>query len=249
MINNNIIKIKLIILILVFNTNLTTSAQEIINPEETEIWNPTPLIIDTFSQSTPSDAIILFNEKSLDNWKNLDGGKALWSVEKDTFTIKPGTGDIITNQEFADVQLHIEWRTPIVESTMGQNRGNSGIYFQQRYELQILDSFKNKTYINGQAGSIYKQFSPLVNASKGPDIWQTYDIIFIAPTFNIDKSIKTNASMTVFHNGVLIQFNSILKGSTTYIGKPEYEFHEKDSILLQDHGSKVSFRNIWVREL
>jgi len=247
--NNNIIKIKLIILILVFNTNLTTSAQEIINPKETEIWDPIPLIIDTFSQSTPSDAIILFNEKSLDNWKKLDGGKALWSVEKDTFTIKPGTGDIITNQEFADVQLHIEWRTPIVESTMGQNRGNSGIYFQQRYELQILDSFKNKTYINGQAGSIYKQFSPLVNASKGPDIWQTYDIIFIAPTFNIDKSIKTNASMTVFHNGVLIQFNSILKGSTTYIGKPEYEFHEKDSILLQDHGSKVSFRNIWVREL
>jgi hypothetical protein len=247
--NKNIIKIKLILLILLFNKNIITLAQEIINPEETEIWEPTPLIIDTFNRSIPSDAIILFNKKSLDKWKRLDGSKALWSVEKDTFTIKPGTGDIITNQEFTDVQLHIEWRTPIVEDTMGQNRGNSGIYFQQRYELQILDSFENKTYINGQAGSIYKQFSPLVNASKGPDIWQTYDIVFIAPTFNIDKSIKTNASMTVFHNGVLIQFNSILKGSTTYIGQPEYESHEKDSILLQDHGSKVSFRNIWVREL
>jgi len=247
--NNIIIKVKLIILILVLNTNLIISAQEITNPKDTEVWGPTPLLINTPSQSLPSDAIILFNEKSLDNWKKLDGSKALWSVAKDTFTIKPGTGDIITNQKFADVQLHIEWRTPIVENVMGQNRGNSGIFFQQRYELQILDSFRNKTYVNGQAGSIYKQFSPLVNASKEPGIWQTYDIIFIAPTFNIDKSVKTNASMTVFHNGVLIQYNSTLKGSTTYIGLPEYEFHGKDSILLQDHGSKVSFRNIWAREL
>ena len=127
--NNIIIKIKLIILILVLNTNLIISAQEITNPEDTEVWGPTPLLINTPSQSLPSDAIILFNEKSLDNWKKLDGSKALWSVAKDTFTIKPGTGDIITNQEFADVQLHIEWRTPIEENVMGQNRGNSCLLY------------------------------------------------------------------------------------------------------------------------
>lgn len=242
-------KVKLIVLMFFFNIPSLILAEEITNPEDTEIWGPIPLIIETSSQSVPSDAIILFEGESLNNWEKLDGSKALWSVEKDAFTIKPGTGDIITKKKFADTQLHIEWRTPIVGNATGQNRGNSGIFFQRRYELQVLDSFKNKTYINGQAGSVYKQFSPLVNASKGPGIWQTYDIIFIAPTFNMDRSPKTNASMTVFHNGVLIQNNSSLRGSTTYVGLPEYEFHEKDSILLQDHGSKVSFRNVWVREL
>ena len=242
-------KAKLIVLMFFLNTHSLILAEEITNPEDTEIWGPIPSIIEVSSQSVPSDAIILFDGESLNNWKKLDGSEALWSVEKDAFTIKPGTGDIITKKKFADIQLHIEWRTPIAGDATGQNRGNSGIFFQRRYELQVLDSFKNKTYVNGQAGSVYKQFTPLVNASKGPGMWQTYDIIFIAPTFNMDRSLKTNASMTVFHNGVLIQNNSSLRGSTTYIGLPEYEFHEEDSILLQDHGSKISFRNAWVREL
>tara|TARA_B110000438_G_scaffold292720_1_gene331492 strand:- start:970 stop:1764 length:795 start_codon:yes stop_codon:yes gene_type:complete len=242
-------KAKLIVLMFFLNAHSLILAEEIINPKDTEIWEPIPSIIETSSHSVPSDAIILFDGGSLNNWKKLDGSKALWSVERDTFTIKPGTGDIITKKKFADVQLHIEWRTPIPGNAVGQNRGNSGIFLQRRYEVQILDSFNNETYVNGQAGSIYKQFIPLVNASRGPGIWQTYDIVFKAPTFNMDKSLKMNASMTVFHNGVLIQNNSILKGSTTYIGLPEYEFHEKDSIRLQDHDSKISFRNVWVREL
>ncbi|MDG2107319.1 MAG: DUF1080 domain-containing protein [Woeseiaceae bacterium] len=240
---------KLIILLCVFNANFLISAEEIVNPEETEIWGPIPSIIDTSSQSVPSDAIILFDGESLHHWEKIDGSEALWLIEENAFTIKPGTGDIVTKKKFSDLQLHIEWRTPIPEDAIGQNRGNSGIFLQRRYELQVLDSFNNETYVNGQAGSIYKQYIPLVNASRGPGIWQTYDIVFKAPTFNMDKSLKTNASMTVLHNGVLIQNNSILRGSTTYIGLPEYEFHEKDSILLQDHGSKISFRNVWAREL
>ncbi|MAD92179.1 MAG: hypothetical protein CMQ54_05585 [Gammaproteobacteria bacterium] len=231
-------------------------ANEITDPSKTEIWEPSPKIVSISNKYIPSDAIILFDGNSLANWNSIEGGDAPWLVENNFFTIKPGSGNIVTKRKFTDVQLHIEWRTPLevtkkckIMPCTGQGEGNSGVFLQKRYEVQILDSFENKTYVNGQAGSIYKQFIPLVNVSKEPGTWQTYDIIFRAPTFDDNKNLKKNALMTVLHNGVLIQNNSILRGSTAFIGYPKYEFHEGDSIMLQDHGNEVSFRNIWVREL
>jgi hypothetical protein len=146
--------------------------------------------------------------------------------------------------------LHIEWRTPSEIVGEGQGRGNSGIFFMRRYELQVLDSYNNVTYSNGQAGSIYKQHIPLVNVSKKPGEWQTYDVVFTAPRFNSDSSLKSPARITVFHNGVLIQNNVEIKGGTEYIGDPVYRKHEeKLGIQLQDHGNPTAFRNIWIREL
>jgi hypothetical protein len=154
-----------------------------------------------------------------------------------------------TKQAFGDIQLHIEWRTPAKVEGEGQGRGNSGIFLSEKYELQVLDSYNNRTYSNGQAGSIYKQAMPMVNASKPPGEWQTYDVVFIAPKFNQDGSLKTAGRITVFHNGVLIHHNTEIKGTTEYIGKPKVVAHDKGSIVLQDHGNPTSFRNIWVREL
>ncbi len=164
--------------------------------------------------------------------------------------VKAGSGGILTKRGFGDCQLHVEFRTPAVIKGEGQGRGNSGIYFMSRYELQILDNHINKTYVNGQAGSIYKQLPPLVNACRPAGEWQTYDIIFTAPRFYEDGRLKTQATITVLHNGVLVQNNKTLWGSTEYIGSPVYKKHgEKEPIFLQDHGNPTAFRNIWIREL
>ena len=171
-------------------------------------------------------------------------------VSDGVLTVKPGSGVIKTKRKFNDCQLHIEFRTPAIVQGEGQGRGNSGIFLQGRYEVQVLDSYDNVTYSNGQAGSIYKQFMPLVNASKKPGEWQTYDIIFIAPHFNKDNTLKTPAYVTVLHNGVLIQNHVELKGPTQYIGAPAYKAHPlQESLMLQDHGNTVSYRNIWIREI
>jgi len=154
-----------------------------------------------------------------------------------------------TRQTFGDVQLHVEWRTPAVVAGEGQDRGNSGVFLMERYEVQVLDSSDNKTYPNGQAASIYKQHIPLVNASRAPGEWQTYDIIFMAPQFGHDGHISRSATVTVFHNGVLVQNNATLHGPTEYIGEPLYRKHGKAALELQDHGSPVAYRNIWIREL
>ena len=243
-------------LILLLSFSFSLFAKAGMDPSETEVWKPTPLKVSVSENLIPSDAIILFDGRSLQHWESMDGGDAPWVIDGNTFTVKPGTGNIVTKRKFSDVQLHIEWKTPLLETKVckkmpcaGQGKGNSGVFLQKRYEIQILDSFQNDTYANGQAGSIYKQFIPLVNASKEPGAWQSFDIFFKAPTFDINKNLKTKASVTVLHNGVLIQNNSILEGSTAFIGFPKYDFHESDSILLQDHGNKVSFRNIWIREL
>ena len=165
-------------------------------------------------------------------------------------TGKPKTGDIQTRQGFGDVQLHVEWRTPVVVEGEGQGRGNSGVFLQGLYEVQVLDSYNNRTYSNGQAASLYKQHSPLVNASRGPGVWQTYDIVFKAPRFAGDGSVLSPAYVTVFHNGVLVQNHVELKGPTIYRGYPEYEAHaDRLPISLQDHSNPVSYRNVWVREL
>jgi hypothetical protein len=172
-------------------------------------------------------------------------------VENGCVTVVKGAGTIKTKRVFEDFQLHIEWRTPEEVVGKSQGRGNSGIFLQEHYEVQVLDSYGNRTYRNGQAGSIYKQHAPLVNACKGPGEWQTYDIIYTAPRFNDDGTYFTSPLITVLHNGVLVQDHSKVRGPTVFIGIPEYAVkpHGPGSIILQDHGNPVSFRNIWLREL
>ncbi len=221
------------------------------DPVRTEVWEPEPPIVDPgVADGVPSDAIVLFDGTDLSAWTETDGNPAAWRVEDDAVTVVAGAGDIITRQGFGDVQLHIEWRTPAEVVGEGQGRGNSGVYLMRRYEVQVLDSYDNRTYSNGQAASLYKQHIPLVNASRGPGEWQVYDIVFRAPRFAADGTVKTPAVVTVFHNGVLVQDHVVLRGPTVYIGDPAYEAHsEREPIQLQNHGNPVGYRNIWVREL
>lgn len=220
-------------------------------PEDTEVWEPEPEVIAPgYSYaSAPSDAIVLFSENNLDQWTDKDGNAAPWIVEGNHFTVKPGSGSIQTDQKFTDFQLHIEWRPPLVIQGESQGRGNSGIFLQGKYELQVLDSYNNRTYSNGQAGSIYKQHIPLVNAMHGTGVWNSYDVIYTAPRFGSNGDLESPAYVTVLHNGVLVQNHVTIKGETVYIGQPGYEAHGAGPILLQDHGNPVSFRNIWIREL
>ncbi len=221
-----------------------------IEPKLTEVWEPVPAkITPGENNAPPSDAIVLFDGKDLNEWTDGDGGLAKWIVEGGAMTVKAKTGVVKTKQKFGDFQLHIEWRTPAEVKGDGQGRGNSGIFMMKKYELQVLDSYESKTYSNGQAGSLYKQGIPLVNACKGPGEWQTYDVIFMAPVFTEKGSLKAPARITVLHNGVLIQNNFELKGPTEYNRIPVYTPHGKGSLVLQDHGNPVSYRNIWVREL
>ncbi|WP_126970727.1 3-keto-disaccharide hydrolase [Gynurincola endophyticus] len=219
------------------------------DPKLTESWKPVPPVVNT-QAAVPGDAIILFDGKNMNGWKHKDGSAVKWDVKDGILTVKGGTGEIISQQSFGDCQLHIEWRTPATVKGEGQGRGNSGIFLMSTYELQVLDSYNNTTYSNGQAGSIYKQTPPLVNASKGPGEWQTYDIIFTAPRFNDQGMLKSPATITVLHNGVLVQNNTTIWGSTQYIGLPDNIKHaDKLPLILQDHGDPVSFRNIWIRNL
>jgi Domain of Unknown Function (DUF1080) len=222
------------------------------NPKATEVWEPEPKVITpgSTSQEAPSDAIVLFNGKDLSNWVDGKQNPAKWSVENGVITVEKGAGDIQTKQAFGSCQLHVEWRSPAEAINSGQDRGNSGIFFMGRYEVQVLDSYKNRTYSNGQAGSIYKQYIPLVNACRPPGEWQTYDIVFTAPQFNADSTLASPARLTVLQNGVLVQNNVELKGGTVYIGQPTYKKHnDKEYLKLQEHGCAVSYRNIWIREL
>lgn len=220
-------------------------------PEDTEVWEPEPPIVAPgYSYaSAPSDAIVLFSENHLDQWQGKEGSKAPWTVEGDYFTVKPGSGPLITKQNFTDFQLHVEWRAPSVIQGEGQGRGNSGIFLQGKYEVQVLDSYNNRTYSNGQAASIYKQHIPLVNAMHGPGQWNSYDIIYTAPRFRSNGELESPAYVTVIHNGVLVQNHVEIKGGSVYVGPPSYEAHGPGPIMLQDHGNPVSFRNIWIREL
>lgn len=231
---------------------VTTQAQEKGDPKATEVWEPEPAVITpVVNNKPPSDAIVLFDGKNLSKWETSKNTAAKWVVDKNgVFTVKKGEGNIQSKESFGSCQLHIEWRTPVKIEGEGQGRGNSGIFFMGLYELQVLDSYKNRTYSNGQAGSIYKQHIPLVNASRAAGEWQTYDVVFTAPKFNTDGTLLSPARFTVFHNGVLIQNNVEVKGETVYIGQPAYTAHaDKAPFILQDHGNPVSFRNIWVREL
>lgn len=230
---------------------ITTLEKEITDPKETEVWDPEPKAISFNENGVPSDAIVLFDGTDLSQWISAkDSTSANWLVNPDkTFTVVPATGDIQTKKNFGSVQLHIEWSAPDLVEGEGQGRGNSGVFFQNIYEVQILDSYQNRTYANGQATSIYKQHIPLVNATKAPDQWQTYDIIFHAPEFDSEGNKIRSGSFTVLHNGVLVQDHVEILGSTEYIGKPKNTPHGKGPIKLQDHSNPVQYRNIWVREL
>lgn len=200
----------------------------------------------------PSDAIVLFDGTSLAKWRTADaaGGPARWKVENGSMEVVAGTGSIRTEQSFGSVQLHIEWRTPTPPKGEGQERGNSGVFLMGRYEVQVLDSYNNATYPDGQAAAIYGEYPPLVNASRPPGEWQTYDIVFHAPTFDATGKVVTPARLTVIHNGVLVQDNMVLTGPTAHSARVPYETHPaKLPLMLQDHGDPVRFRNIWLREL
>ena len=228
---------------------------EKMTPGMTEIWEPEIKIIQpgVANSDAPSDAIVLFNGTDVaSEWTDVQGNPTKWIVKDGALVSDRGAGYIKSKRKFGNFQLHIEWKTPSEVTGESQGRGNSGVFLQELYEVQVLDSYNNRTYRNGQAGALYKQYPPLVNVCRKPGEWQTYDIIYTAPTFGNDSTVyATPPRATVLQNGVLIQNNSVLRGPTEYIGIPEYfiKKHGPGSIELQDHGNPVSYRNIWIREL
>jgi hypothetical protein len=224
-------------------------------PGMTEFYTPVPKVVtpgDITTNSAPSDAVVLFDGKDLSAWSGRGGGPAEWDVHDGVFTVNKKKGDIQTRQHFNSFQLHIEWCVPENITGESQARGNSGVFLQGMYEIQILDCYNNKTYTNGQTGSVYKQSTPLANAMRKPGEWNVYDIIYNAPVFNADGSYRVPPTVTVIHNGVLLQNNVVIRGTTEYIGHPQVKKHGPGPIILQSHGDPsepISFRNIWIREL
>jgi archaellum component FlaF (FlaF/FlaG flagellin family) len=229
--------------------------KETMKPEDTEVWEPVPVIVTPGSGTQPpSDAIVLFNGKDMSEWDLPENTE--WIANGDEVTITPTEARqikpvwIFSKKEFGDIQLHVEWRAPEKVEGEGQRRGNSGVFLPGRYEIQVLDNYDNPTYVNGQCASIYKQIIPLVNACAKPGEWQTFDVVFKAPRFAENGQLVSPAFVTVIHNGVLVQNHVEIEGGTTFIGHPQYTPHPiKQPLGLQDHGDAVSFRNIWLREL
>ena len=248
-------------LILVMSAQLASAQKPKGKPEDTEVWKPEPKVVTPGADGSaaPSDAIVLFDGKNLDEWVNVkDGSPASWTVADGVITVNKKTGNIETKRKFHNYQLHLEWLEPPDIAGQGQARGNSGLFLASTgpgdagYELQILDSYNNNTYVNGMAASIYKQSIPLANAMRKPGEWQVYDIVWTAPTFDASGKLQTPAYVTAFHNGVLVQNHCELKGETLYIGTPIYKPFDGAPIKLQSHGDPskpISFRNIWIREL
>jgi Domain of Unknown Function (DUF1080) len=218
---------------------------------------PTPPVIDPGRPSTqdlpgrpPSDAVVLFDGKDLSQWAHKDGSPAKWRVENGYLEVVPKSGYIYTRDSFGDCQLHVEFAEPASPKGESQERGNSGVFLMGLYEIQVLDSYENRTYADGQASAVYGQYPPLVNASRPPGQWQTYDIVFHGPRFDKEGKLTRPARVTVLHNGVLVQDNVELTGPTAHKARPPYVPHaEKLPLALQDHGNPVRFRNIWIREL
>jgi hypothetical protein len=232
--------------------------QEPMRPAMSEYWTPQPKVVTPGTTtanaflSAPSDAIVLFDGKDLSEWESPKGGEAQWTVHDGMFTVNKKTGDIQTKRKFENYQLHIEWMIPANITGSGQGRGNSGVYMQGMYEVQILDNYQSETYVNGQAGSIYKQTPPLANAMRKPGEWNVYDIIYSAPVFKEDGTYRIPPTITVIQNGILLQNHTTILGTTEYIGFPKVTKHGPGPILLQSHGDPsepINFRNIWIREL
>ena len=198
----------------------------------------------------PADAIVLFDGKDLSKWTSANGAPAKWKVVEGAFEVVAGTGTLSTRDAFGDVQLHVEWMAPNPPKGEDQDRGNSGVFLMGIYELQVLDSYGNVTYADGQAGALYGQYPPLVNASRPPGEWQSYDIVFHRPRFDAAGKVLSPARFTVVHNGVLVQDNAALVGPTAHTTRPPYTAHaDALPITLQDHGHPVRYRNIWLRKL
>lgn len=210
---------------------------------------PHPPVVSAEAGKAPSDAIVLFDGTDLSKWQHANGKEPKWKVENGFFEVVGGSGDILTRESFGDCQLHIEWCAPETAKSNSQGRGNSGVFLMNRYEVQILDSFENISYADGQAAALYGQYPPLVNACRKPGEWQSYDVIFTAPRFK-DGKLESPAYITVLHNGVVVHNHTALLGPTVHRSLPEYKVHDaKAPIRLQDHGNPVRFRNIWVRPL
>jgi hypothetical protein len=253
---------KIIVILLITSSIAINSYSQQGDPKATELWTPVPKVVTPGATvaDAPSDANVLFDGKNLNEWVLAKDSKspAQWIVADGAMTVKKDAGNIQTKRTFMDYQLHVEWKIPSNISGEGQARGNSGVFLASTgpgddgYEIQVLDCYNNTTYVNGQTASIYKQSIPLANACKKPGEWQSYDIIWTAPRFNDDGSLKSAARVTALHNGVVVQNNFELKGVTKYIGAPEYKKHGASPIKLQAHGDPsepISYRNIWVREL
>ncbi|MEQ8472821.1 MAG: DUF1080 domain-containing protein [Marinoscillum sp.] len=262
-------------LIIVFGTCFSQEEQlkeRISQPSTTEVYQDVPIVSPGITTEPPSDAIVLFDGNNIKEWRSLKlkspakieevksyisqyGNKqgledAPWQIDQGELVVLPGTGAIHTQRDFGDIQLHLEWLAPVAEGKRGQQYSNSGIFLMGLYEIQILNSFENQTYSNGQAGSIYKQHAPLANASRPAGEWQVYDLVFTAPRFSEKGSLIIPAMITLFHNGVLVQHNTPIIGPTLYIGSSHYIPHkEKLPLMIQDHGDEIRFRNIWLREL
>jgi hypothetical protein len=239
---------------------LSVAAQTNRRAAELEKWQihdetrPLPPIVDPGppqpSTPVPSDAIVLFNGKDLMQWTNSKDAPAGWQVKDGYFEVVDKSGSIKTKRAFGDCQLHVEWATPSTPTGSGQDRGNSGVFLMENYEVQVLDSYNNTTYADGSAAAIYGQYPPLVNACRKPGEWQTYDILFRAPRFDGNGELLAPARMTVFHNGILVHDNQELTGPTAHKARPPYKAHaDKLPVSLQDHGHPVRYRNIWIREL
>ena len=215
---------------------------------------PQPPVVDPGAGALPvpppKDAIVLFDGTDLSKWVHADGKPPSFAVRNGYFEVQRGLGNLMTRDGFGDVQLHVEWSTPDPPQGQGQDRGNSGVYLMSRYEVQVLDSYNNQTYADGMAGALYGQVPPLVNASRPPGAWQSYDIVFRGPRFDSSGRLLRPATITVFHNGVLVQDHVTLTGPTAHRARPPYEAHpDRLPILIQDHAHPVRFRNIWLREL
>jgi hypothetical protein len=226
------------------------------NPNSAEIFEPipNPVVPAAIWGNAPSDAIVLFDGKNLDEWVSpKDKSAAKWTVADGLLTVNKAAGDIETKRKFDSFQLHIEWKIPATIGEKGQSRGNSGIFLSGKYEIQVLDTYnnENKTYVNGMAGSVYRESIPLANPAKKAGEWNVYDIAYTAPEFNEDGTLKAAARVTIFFNGVLVQNNVEIKGATSTTTKHVYTKHDAAAIRLQAHGDKsepISYRNIWIRE-
>ena len=241
--------------VLIFGTffiyeSLSGQSNEPSDPVATEDWSRKPTVLTgiKLNWEAPSDAIKLLNNNT-NQWKKKDGTSIDWTYENGVLTVKPSSGDIYSKLSFEDCHLHLEWRSPAVIKGDGQGRGNSGVFLQSRYEVQILDSYNNETYYNGQAGAIYKQHAPLANSCVKTGDWNTYDVIYKAPRFDNFGTKLESGRITLIHNGIVIQNNAEVFGTTEYIGFPKNPVHGGAPIILQDHGDLVSYRNIWVRRL
>lgn len=242
----------LFVLCLFFALNGQSQKREKIDPALTEDWSSKPMVMTgvPLKWDIPSDAIILLGNNT-NQWRTKDTTDINWTLENGILTVKsvPVDNNIYTRMSFEDCHLHLEWRSPVVVKGTGQGRGNSGVFLQSRYEIQVLDNYNNETYFNGQAGSIYKQTPPLANVCSKTGEWNTYDIIYKAPKFDIFGNKMESGRITLIHNGIVVQNNTELAGTTEYRGSPQNRAHRGAPIMLQDHGDLVSYRNIWIRRL